>query len=191
MMKMQQAAGTFQQREEGLTRNCLDSIAHALAHFSANHSDDYGFHNQKWAILSVAHATEAFCNLLLLAIDPGHPNGPKYPDLGKAINRLKGVRSAKLSNSERRALKNIFPGLEKQRNELMHRLPPPKLDMEQTALALLVLLYLILTVAPRAAGGAKPVPRGVAPRATAPFLGASPGARAKRTSSTKPLCRSS
>ena len=25
----------------------------------------------------------------------------------------------------------------------MHRLPPPKLDMEQTALALLVLLYLI------------------------------------------------
>src|SRR3989441_7522756 len=124
------------------------------AHFSANHSDDYGLHNQKWAILSVAHATEAFCNLLLLAIDPGDSNGPKYPDLGKAINRLKRGRSAKLSNSERRALKNIFPGLEKQRNELMHRLPPPKLDMEQTALALLVLLYLILTAAPRAAGGA-------------------------------------
>jgi hypothetical protein len=55
-------------RTRGLTRNCLDSIAHALAHFSANHSDDYGFHNQKWAILSVAHATETFCNLLLLAI---------------------------------------------------------------------------------------------------------------------------
>ncbi len=142
-MKAQQAAGTLHERHEGLTRNCLDSIAHALAHFSANHSDDYGFHNQKWAILSVAHATEAFCNLLLLAIDPGHPNGPKYPDLEKAINRLRGERSAKLSNGERHALKNIFPGLEKQRNELMHRLPPPKLDMEETALALLVLLYLI------------------------------------------------
>jgi hypothetical protein len=37
----------------------------------------------------------------------------------------------------------IFPGLEKQRNELMHRPPPTKLDTEQTALALLVLLYLI------------------------------------------------
>ena len=85
---MKQASGTLQERQDGLRHNCLDSIAHALAHFSANQNDDYGFHNQKWAILSVAHATEMFCNLLLLAIDPGHPNGPKYPDLEKAINRL-------------------------------------------------------------------------------------------------------
>ena len=70
---------TLQEREDGLKRNCLDSIAHALAHFSANHSDDCGFHNQKWAILSVAHATEASCNLLLLALDHGHPNQMKYP----------------------------------------------------------------------------------------------------------------
>lgn len=143
----QQAFGTLQERQAGLTRNCLDSIAHALAHFSANLNDDYGFHNQKWAILSVAHATEAFCNLLLLTIDPGHPNGPKYPDLTKAINRLKGElkgeRSAKLSQGERHAVTRVFPGLETQRNELMHRLPPATLDMEQPALALLVLLYLI------------------------------------------------
>jgi hypothetical protein len=142
-MKVQQAAGTLQERETGLTRNCLDSIAHALAHFSANRSDAYGFHNQKWAILSVAHAIEAFCNLLLLAIDPGHPNGPKYPDLEKAMNRLKGERSPKLSRAERHALRSIFPDLEKQRNELIHRLPPTKLDIEQPALTLLVLLYLI------------------------------------------------
>lgn len=142
-MKTQQAAGTPEERATGLTRNCLDSIAHALAHFNANHSVDYGFHNQKWAILSVAHATESFCNLLLLATDAAHPNGPKYPDLEKAINRIKGLRSAKVTNGERRAIKDIFPGLIEQRNELMHRLPPPKLDMEQTALALLALLYLI------------------------------------------------
>src|SRR5258708_389401 len=100
-MKAQEAAGTLQEREAGLRRNCLDSIAHALAHFSANHNDAYGFHNQKWAILSVAHATEAFCNLLLLTIDPGHPKGPMYPDLTKAINWLKAERSANLSHGER------------------------------------------------------------------------------------------
>ena len=89
--------GTAQEREDGLKLNCLDSIAHALAHFSANHSDDYGFHNQKWAILSVAHATEAFCNLLLLALDQGHPKQRKYPGLTKAINRLRNNRTTKLS----------------------------------------------------------------------------------------------
>jgi hypothetical protein len=109
-VQLNEAVGTFQEREAGLTRNCLDSIAHALAHFSANHSEDYGFHNQKWAILSIAHATEAFCNLLLLAIDSGHPGGARYPDLEKAINRLKGQRTAKLSRGERRAVTDIFPG---------------------------------------------------------------------------------
>ena len=142
-MGTQQTVGTPQEREDGLKRNCLDSIAHALAHFSANHSDDYGFHNQKWAILSVAHAAEAFCNLLLLVLDQGHPNNKPYPDLAKAINRLRNNRSTKLSKGERCALKKVFPGLEEQRNELMHRVPRPVLDMQQTALALLVLLYLI------------------------------------------------
>ena len=138
-----QATGTTQEREDGLRRNCLDSIAHALAHFSANHNDDYGFHNQKWAILSVAHATEAFCNLLLLALDPAHPNKRKYPGLTKAINRLRNNGTPKLSCVERYAIRKVFSGLEKQRNELMHRHAPAVLDMQQTALALLVLLYLL------------------------------------------------
>ena len=106
------ANGTPQERKDGLKRNCLDSIVHALAHFSANHSDDYGFHNQKWAILSVAHATEAFCNLLLLALDQGHPNQMKYPGLRKAINRLQNNGTPKLSCAERYAIKKVFPGLD-------------------------------------------------------------------------------
>ena len=138
-----QAIGTPHEREDGLKRNCLDSIAHALAHFSANHSDDYGFHNQKWAIVSVAHATEVFCNLLLLALDPGHPNQTQYPGLAKAIKLLRNNGTPKLSCVERYAVEKVFPGLEKQRNELMHRHAPAVLDMQQTALALLVLLYLL------------------------------------------------
>jgi hypothetical protein len=65
-----------EERADGLTRNCVDSIRHALDHFSANYSDEYGFHNQKWAILSVAHAAEAFCNLLLFTIRSQPPEWP-------------------------------------------------------------------------------------------------------------------
>jgi hypothetical protein len=86
-MGTQQAAETLEDRQDGLTVNCVDSIAHAMAHFVANHDEDYGFHNQKWAILSVAHATEAFCNLLLLALDDGHPNGQEYLGLTEATAR--------------------------------------------------------------------------------------------------------
>jgi hypothetical protein len=132
-----------EERAEGLTRNCVDSIRHALDHFSANYSDEYGFHNQKWAILSVAHATEAFCNVLLINIDRNHPNGRKYPDLGKAINALKASRSPALTPSEVHAIKDIFPGIERQRDELMHRIPPQQLDAEHAALVLLALLYLV------------------------------------------------
>jgi hypothetical protein len=132
-----------EQRAEGLTRNCVDSIRHALEHFSANYGDEYGFHNQKWAILSVAHAAEAFCNLLLISVDHNHPNGRKYPDLGRAINALKARRSPALSKSELHAIKDIFPGIEKQRDELMHRVPQQQLDAEHAALVLLALLYLV------------------------------------------------
>lgn len=133
---------TSKEREKGLLRNCLDSVRHALAHFGAD-NDDHGFHNRKWAILSVAHAAEAFCNLLLLRIDSEHPNGRRYPDLGRAINRLKALPSRALSKSERHAFKRLLPGLEQQRDLLMHRVPPAKLDAEQAALVLLALIYLI------------------------------------------------
>src|SRR5688572_6512900 len=104
------------EREERLTLNCVDSIRHAIEHFEANYQDECGFHNQKWAILSVAHAAEAFCNLVLLKLDPGHPHGEKYPDLEKAVSWLRGHHGTKLSGAERHALKKAFPGLEDQRN---------------------------------------------------------------------------
>lgn len=134
---------TPEEREEGLTRNCVDSIRHAVEHFIANHRDEYGFHNQKWAILSVAHAAEAFCNLVLLKLDQGHPHGKKYPDLERAISLLRGKHGAQLTGAERHAFKKAFPGLEDQRDALMHRPAPESLDMEQAALVLLTLMYLV------------------------------------------------
>lgn len=133
---------TPEEREEGLTRNCVDSIRHAVSHFIANQDDD-GFHNQKWAILSVAHAAEAFCNLVLLKLDTGHPHGQKYPDLERAVNLLRGNHGERLSGAERHAFRKAFPGLEDQRNDLLHRPAPENLDIEQTALVLLTLMYLL------------------------------------------------
>jgi len=81
--------------------------------------------------------------VLLSAIDHKHPNGNKYPDLGRAINALKASRSPELTRSELHAIKDVFPGIEKQRDELMHRVPPQQLDAEHAALVLLALLYLV------------------------------------------------
>ena len=50
---------TEQEKQEGLWRNCEDSIRHALEHFRAGASEDEPFHHHKWALLSVAHAAEA------------------------------------------------------------------------------------------------------------------------------------
>ena len=58
-----------------LWKNARDSIFHALEHFSElslKYSD--GPHHKKWIVLSVHHAAEAFCNMLLMQFGPG--NGP-------------------------------------------------------------------------------------------------------------------
>ena len=84
-----------------------------------------------------------FAIFCLLTLDSGHPNQMQYPGLTKAIKLLRNNGAPKLLCVERYAIKNVFPGLEKQRNELMHRHAPAVLDMQQTALTLLVLLYLL------------------------------------------------
>jgi hypothetical protein len=70
-------------KQEGLWQNCEDSVTHALEHFLEGADD---FHNRKWALLSVAHAAEAYCNLLLCTFDPLHPPHPRahYPSLDRA-----------------------------------------------------------------------------------------------------------
>ena len=127
-------------RQEGLWRNCSDSITHALEHFSEGADD---FHNRKWALLSVAHAAEAYCNLLLCSFDPSHPRHPRgrYPSLDEA-RELVSLRP-ELNGSESYVLSEVLEPLARQRNELMHMPAPDVFTFSDTAIALLALLHII------------------------------------------------
>lgn len=130
-------------RKEGLWRNCADSITHSLQHFSAASEENEPFHHHKWAILSVAHAAEVYCNLLLSVFDPNHPNNLKghYPSLDQARELLKG--HPRLIGSERYVIEEVLSPLAKQRNTLMHMPAPEMLSATDTAIALLSLLHII------------------------------------------------
>jgi hypothetical protein len=133
----------LQVQQEGLWRNCADSLTHALEHFSSVNQESEPFHNRKWVILSVAHAAEVYCNLLLCVFDPNHPNNPKchYPSLSKAREMLTG--HARLSKSERLVIEKVLTPLSDQRNTLMHMPAPDMLSVSDTAVALLSLLHII------------------------------------------------
>lgn len=137
------SAAELHTQQEGLWRNCADSLTHALEHFSATNQENEPFHHRKWAILSVAHAVEAYCNLLLCVFDPNHPSHPKghYPSLGKAREQLKG--HPRLFGSERLVIEEVLYPLTEQRNKLMHMAAPEMLSLTDTAVALLSLLHII------------------------------------------------
>lgn len=127
-------------KQEGLWRNCRDSIIHSLEHFDP--SQEYQpFHNSKWAILSVAHAAEVYCNLLLCIFDPNHPPKGHYPSLKNARELLKGHSS--LTESEKYVIGEALTPLVDQRNTLMHMPAPEMLSATDTAVALLSLLHII------------------------------------------------
>lgn len=79
---------------QDLWGNARDSILHGLQHFaelSAKSGDQD--HHKKWIVLSVHHATETFCNMLLKRFDPENAtlkrNGQDHwPSLVPAINEL-------------------------------------------------------------------------------------------------------
>jgi hypothetical protein len=134
---------TEEDKQEGLWRNCEDSIRHALEHFSAGASENDRFHHHKWALLSVAHAAEVYGNLRLCAFNPRHPENPRgrYPSLD-------GVRAAlaehpRLSVSERRVFRDVFAALADQRNTLMHMPAPEEPIVVDAAIALLSLLHIV------------------------------------------------
>jgi len=126
-------------KQEGLWRNCRDSIIHSLEHFDPG-QEYQPFHNSKWAILSVAHAAEVYCNLLLSVFDPNHPKGD-YPPLNKARGMLKGHPG--LTESEKYVIGEVLTPLADQRNTLMHMPAPEMLSATETAVALLSLLHII------------------------------------------------
>lgn len=123
--------------------NARDSILHALEHFTdvslKNGSKD---HHSKWIVLSVHHAAEAFCNMLLKQLDPENPifkrNGKDwYPSLLPAINELFQPKNRTcLTDAEARLLE-ILRGLNESRNSIMHRLVPEDIDVSLSAISIL------------------------------------------------------
>jgi hypothetical protein len=98
------SAAELREQQEGLWRNCADSLTHALEHFSAANEENEPFHDRKWAILSVAHAAEVYCNLLLSIFDTEHPKGD-YPSLNTARRMLKSHQ--RLMESERLVIEEV------------------------------------------------------------------------------------
>jgi hypothetical protein len=129
---------------DGLWRNCRDSLAHGLLHFSDLNSADYGFHNRKWIIVSVHHAAEVFCNYLLRRADTSYPPKGRYPSLGDLVKLLQThALWDTLSGTEREAVTELFPPLTRLRNLLMHGPAPEKLDISEATVAVLALLILV------------------------------------------------
>jgi hypothetical protein len=128
-------------KQEGLWRNCEDSIRHALQHFSAGAYEDDDFHHRKWALLSVAHAAETYGNLLLCVFDPSHPQDGHYLSLTALRGALKEHGS--LNPIEREVFDAVLKGLAHQRNALMHEHAPERPVVTDAAIGLLSLLHII------------------------------------------------
>ena len=135
---------TEQDKQEGLWRNCEDSIRHALEHFSAGASEVESFHHHRWALLSVAQAAEFYGNLLLCRFNPKHPEKGRYPSLRCVRDALKSHPC--LSPGERRVFEEVLATLAERRDILMHRLAPEnpeELGIADAAIALLSLLHIV------------------------------------------------
>jgi hypothetical protein len=132
---------SFDDKQEGLWRNCEDSIRHALQHFSAGAYEDDDFHHRKWALLSVAHAAETYGNLLLCVFDPSHPQDGRYLSLAGLRRAL--TKHERLSQIECEVFDVVLTDLARQRNTLMHEPAPERPIVTDAAIALLALLHII------------------------------------------------
>ena len=135
---------TEQVKQEGLWRNCEDSIRHALEHFSAGASEVESFHHHRGALLSVAQAAEFYGNLLLCRFNPKHPEQGRYLSLRSVHKALKDHPC--LSPTERCVFEEVLATLADRRDPLMHRLAPEnpeELGIAEAAIALLSLLHIV------------------------------------------------
>lgn len=126
-----------------LWKNARDSILHALEHFaalSARGSDQD--HHTKWIVLSVHHAAELFCNMLLKQFDPENPlfkkkDGDWFPTLTQAIQQLLAPKNlSRLTDSEIRLL-GLLEKLKDSRDRIMYRLVPQNIDASLSAMSIL------------------------------------------------------
>jgi predicted RNA-binding Zn-ribbon protein involved in translation (DUF1610 family) len=132
--------------EEGLLGNGLDSIRHAMDHFSErNREEGKSRHDDKWIVLSVHHAAECVCNALLLKVEPNCKlfrlgSSEWYPSLTKSLARLQidsNVQKLTASEMQLLALLNQLPDI---RHKFMHRIAPEEVDVSIAAMCLIGLL---------------------------------------------------
>ena len=139
---------------EGLRRNCLDSMRHALDHFFELARVGGGVdadpvarrHHHKWAILSVDHVADCLLQWMLNDLDPENEcfrelGEPKYraPSLTACLKELaKGPAAEQLKGSER-GLLDLLEDVHRERCRLVHRTLPERLDPSLAAFALLAL----------------------------------------------------
>ncbi len=137
-MSTREAQATTEVR--ALWDNAKDSIQHALDHFWSLDTEDSGSVNhRKWIVLSVHHAAEALCHMLLKQHDPANPAFSRsdwYPGLGEAIQALSQPTGPRLTRSELHLLE-VFVRLKTARDSIMHRTIPDLSDITVSAMALL------------------------------------------------------
>ena len=131
------------QEARSLWENARDSFQHALEHFSElSLKNGEESHHKKWIVLSVHHAAEAFCNMLLKQFDPGNARFKKrgqdwYPSLEPAIDELLIPKNqVHLTGAEIRLL-DLLKGLSNSRNSIMHGIMPKNLDLSRAAESIL------------------------------------------------------
>lgn len=131
---------------DGLLENGLDSIRHAMGHFSErNQKNGKSRHDDKWIVLSVYHAAECICNALLLRVEPNcllfrKGGSDWYPSLTKTLVQLKiDPNRQKLKDSEM-ALLSLLNQLPDIRHKFMHRVAPAEVDVSIAAMCLIGIL---------------------------------------------------
>lgn len=130
----------------GLLDNGLDSIRHAMDHFSEiNREKVESKHHDKWIVISIYHASECVCNALLLKVEPTCPlfrRGSEewFPSLYKSLERLKSdANIASLSAAELQLI-NLIEQLPDIRHKFMHRVAPARVDVSVAAMCLMGIL---------------------------------------------------
>jgi hypothetical protein len=129
-----------------LWKNARDSIRHAIDHFS-NLRDGKADrdHHVKWAILSVHHSAECFCNMLLVALRQDlssfqRKGKPWFPSLRDAVTQLTAPEIIERFSAGEQRLMELFRYLADTRDQIMHRALPDDMEASVAAMSLLGLL---------------------------------------------------
>lgn len=131
---------------DGLLENGLDSIRHAMEHFSERNCDKRkSRHDDKWIVLSVHHAAECVCNALLLKVEPNcrlfrRGSSEWYPSLTRSLEQFQVDANIQKLTAPEIQLLSLFGQLPDIRHKFMHRVAPEEVDVSIAAMCLIGIL---------------------------------------------------